>query len=140
MNAHIKNKIPIHLRILEKSKPLEDYCTSCGKCCKGKVELKKGVTIMLDHLGCKFLGGDNRCTVYPERFKKAPWCLDTADMIAKGAAAHDCPYIVDLKDYIAPIELSKSDFKKIKPLIKAVLNNSDTVHYDKKQLKDFLSE
>ena len=140
MNEHLKDKIPIHLRILEKSKPLEDYCTSCGKCCKGKVELKKGVSVMIDHLACKFLGKDNNCTVYPERFEKAPWCLDTEAMIVKGAAAHDCPYIIDLKGYVAPLELEKSDFDKIKPLVKAVVKSSQNNFYNKSKLEDFLNE
>jgi len=140
LNEHIKHKIPIHLKILAKSKPLEDYCTECGKCCKGKIQLKDKVSVLLDKLPCKYLKKDNRCSVYSERFDKAPWCLDTAGMIEQGAATSDCPYVQDLKGYIAPKELSDKDMKKIKPLVDVTIRNSRHDFCNPSDLKDFLSE
>lgn len=125
---------------MAKSKPLEDYCTECGKCCKGKIQLKDKVSVLLDKLPCKYLKKDNRCSVYSERFDKAPWCLDTAGMIEQGAATSDCPYVQDLKGYIAPKELSDKDMKKIKPLVDVTIRNSRHDFCNPSDLKDFLSE
>lgn len=66
----------------------------------GKSRIQKLGKSMLNGTCCKFLDqADMTCTVYPDRFKKAPWCMTVAKAIEANILPNDCPYVVDDPDY-----------------------------------------
>ena len=56
-----------------------------------------GRQIVVEHLHCKFLvleaPGRTSCSVYEERFEKAPWCMPYTLALKMNAYAKDCPYV-----------------------------------------------
>lgn len=73
---------------------MELLCKRCGLCCHTKVWLLDGSGCLIHpSKKCEFLGDDNLCTVYHERFEKASHCLTREEMIAKDYVIPDsCPY------------------------------------------------
>jgi hypothetical protein len=55
-----------------------------------------GRHVVVAGLHCTFLAatpdGRFRCTVYDERFERAPWCHSAKDAAPLGYLADDCPY------------------------------------------------
>jgi uncharacterized cysteine cluster protein YcgN (CxxCxxCC family) len=144
MNAHLKDKIDIHLRILEKQKPLEDYCNNCGDCCRPSVHIKnkgKDGKVLVPDLSCKFLSEETKkCSVYKNRHNKAPWCVDLKSMISKGLAPSDCPYVEGLGGYIPTLKLDSDLHKSIVPLLKLAISRGPKEPYNQIKLKEFLGE
>ncbi len=73
----------------------ENKCRRCGVSCHVAVPLL-GRTIVVPGLHCQFLqqqpDGKFDCSVYADRFTRAPWCHH-ADLAAPlGYLADDCPY------------------------------------------------
>lgn len=71
----------------------EDICNQCGKCCFHLSEEGRSTT---EH--CKYLGEDNQCTVYSERFEICSTCaqLTKANVGAyklTGFLPKDCAYL-----------------------------------------------
>ena len=146
MNDHLHDKIEDHLKKLSKKKPLEEYCTDCGACCRPSVIIADGgipkFRVLLKDIYCKFMlsdEGQSKCSVYKDRFKKAPWCANLKEMIQQGIAPGDCPYITELDGYIPSVELSDTDYKDVLPFLKSALKSGDTSPIDKKDLDKFLN-
>ncbi len=80
-----------------------------------------GLAVVLDELRCKFLGraedGRHHCTVYEDRFTKAPWCHTAESALQGGFLAKDCPYARGVPDYRGKVRLSQSLMQKVKPAI-----------------------
>lgn len=77
-------------------------CNQCGQCCHVGVSLGK-TKITLRKVVCKHLRAtsDNKtqCSVYPKRFKVAPWCLSVGEAVEQERLPKSCPYVKDLPDY-----------------------------------------
>lgn len=73
----------------------EAMCRRCGVSCHLAIPVN-GVPITVPGLHCRFLRegrrGEFACTVYDERFARAPWCHHAAQAAPLGYLARDCPY------------------------------------------------
>ena len=71
----------------------EDLCDGCGLCCE----------IGDTGVACPFLDTQtNRCTVYAERFEKAPWCTkvmpqNTLALHKRNVLPASCAYVRTMK-------------------------------------------
>ena len=146
MNEHLQSKIDDHLKKLSDKKPLEEYCTDCGACCRPSVIIadngKPKFRVLLKNLYCKFADvkdGKSKCSVYKDRFKKAEWCANLKEMISQGIAPSDCPYITELEGYKPSIDLNDVEYKNLLPFLKLGLKSGDTSPIDKKDLDKFLA-
>jgi len=144
MNEHIRDKIKIHLDIMAKSKPLESYCTNCGACCRPGVEIRKSASvrrISVNDLSCKFMkseGDESQCAVYAQRFEKAPWCVNTQEMLVKGLVPLDCPYAEGIAEYVPTTVLSKGQYSQLVPLLRLGISNGSREPYDKAAYEEFM--
>jgi len=91
----------------------EDKCRRCGTSCHVAVPLR-GRVIVVPGLHCEFLAaqpdGTFACTVYTERFARAPWCHHADVAAPLGYLADDCPYGVQAgygKTKLPEAELAK---------------------------------
>ncbi len=147
-NNHLTDQqIQEHLDTLSKSKSLESYCNNCGDCCSPSVLVKSTRTspfkVLVKDLKCKFsksVNGDNTCTVYNERFNKAPWCLDLKGMIKGGVAPLHCPYVETLKGYSPTLELNDPQYKTVLPLLKKAVSEGDVSPFASLDIKTFLGD
>jgi len=146
-NNFTDGQIQEHLDLLSKSKSLESYCNNCGDCCSPSVLVKSTRTspfkILVKDLKCKFsksVNGSNTCSVYSERFSKAPWCLDLKGMIKGGAAPYHCPYVETLKGYSPTLELNSTQYGTMLPLLKKAVSQGDTAPFEDLDIKKFLGE
>lgn len=98
----------------------EALCRRCGMSCHFAVPVN-GLAVVLDELHCKYLGraedGRYHCTVYEERFVKAPWCHTAESALRGGFLAQDCPYARGTSGYRGKVRLSASLLQKVKPAI-----------------------
>jgi hypothetical protein len=69
----------------------EAKCERCGISCHAAVVLD-GRQIVLEGLHCTFFGEGVGCTVYADRFERAPWCLHSLPADTMGALREGCPY------------------------------------------------
>lgn len=147
MNKHLADKIDSHLEKLAKSKPLEDYCTNCGVCCRPHVTIVKGsnkrIRIVAKELSCKFMewdGKESKCSTYETRHEKAPWCVDIQKVISQGIAPNDCPYVDTLEGYVGAVDLNEPDYQRVLPVLKEAIANGDHAPIGTEQLRDFLEK
>ena len=75
----------------------ESKCQRCGVCCRAAVGIKDGRHIVVPGLTCVYFGirasnGRPTCTVYADRFEKAPWCLHSEEASVLGGLSIDCAY------------------------------------------------
>tara|TARA_B100000029_G_scaffold456937_1_gene485314 strand:+ start:184 stop:624 length:441 start_codon:yes stop_codon:yes gene_type:complete len=146
MNEHLRDKVKIHLDILAKSKPLESYCTNCGACCQAGVSFQKGQTehrIYVNDLSCrhlKMVDGQSTCNVYSDRFEKANWCANTEEMIVKGLAPMDCPYVEGLNGYSPTLMVKGSGYSQLIPLLKLGISQGDREPFNQEQYDDFMKK
>lgn len=145
MNEHLKDKIKGHLKKLAKKKPLEDYCTNCGVCCRPQVTImsngEKKARILAKELSCKFMewgGKESKCPVYDDRHKKAHWCVDIETVIKEGIAPNDCPYADTLEGYRGVTILNDDDYSVVLPLLKETVAKGDPDPINEDQLRKFL--
>lgn len=138
-------QIQEHLDLLVKSKPLESYCNNCGDCCSPSVIVKSSSSspfkILVKDLSCKFsksVNGESACTVYSERFSKAPWCLDLKGMIKSGVAPSDCPYVETLPGYSPTLSLNPPQYGAVLPLLKKAISEGDISPFEQTDVKKFL--
>lgn len=109
-----KKKKKIHLTPLQQLKQEykfpEDLCTRCGKCCFFKKELDGGRKMFTSE-PCQYLefldDGTTKCKVYENRHMVADWCLPLDQAIVQGCLPADCPYVQNIPNYRAPLELAK---------------------------------
>jgi hypothetical protein len=82
-----------------------------------------GLAVVIDALRCKFLDraedGRFHCTVYEDRFAKAPWCHTAESALVGGFLAQDCPYARGTPGYRGKVRLSASLLQKVMPAIRA---------------------
>jgi len=77
-------------------------CKRCGRCCYHKLIIDDLVIAIREP--CIHLDTDtNLCTIYEDRFKINPGCLNIERGIARRAFPEDCPYVYGLTYYRAPI-------------------------------------
>lgn len=72
----------------------EAKCRRCGVSCHVAVPVR-GRNIVVPGLRCRFLEPDGTgfvCTVYADRFARAPWCHHAEVAAPLGFLADDCPY------------------------------------------------
>ena len=140
----MRDKVKIHLSILAKSNPLESYCTDCGACCHAGVSFQKGGTehrVYVNDLSCKHLqvsDGKSTCGVYAQRFEKAHWCANTEEMIVKGLAPLDCPYVETLSGYSPSLMVKGDSYTKIVPLLQLGISKGDRKPFNQKQYQEFM--
>ena len=73
----------------------EAVCRRCGASCHVAVPAGEAGTVVVPGLHCMFLekqGDRFGCTVYAERFARAPWCHTAEEAQPLGYLATDCPY------------------------------------------------
>lgn len=75
----------------------EAQCRRCGISCHLALPVGSQM-VEIPSLHCQFLAPqpDRKwtCTVYNERFEKAPWCHHATDAAPAGLLARDCPYAI----------------------------------------------
>ncbi len=79
----------------------EALCRRCGQSCHFAIPIN-GLPVVIDDLHCRFLvrkGDRFHCTVYEERFERAPWCATVNEALADGLLAQDCPYAAHTRGY-----------------------------------------
>ena len=73
----------------------EAKCERCGVACQAAVPIGDR-QIVIPQLYCTFYGtapdGKPGCTVYEDRFEKAPWCMHTDQAKLQAALRIGCPY------------------------------------------------
>ena len=82
--------------------------------------------IIFPEIHCRFLGtspedGKFTCTVYEQRFEKAPWCHTAEDAIKDGHLAQDCLYASDVPGYRGKLWATESMRARLVPLLRKKL-------------------
>lgn len=94
----------------------ESRCRRCGVSCHVAMPLR-GRPVVVPGLHCTFLAADPdgrfQCTVYAERFEKAPWCHHAEIAAPLGYLAVDCPYGV--QPGLGKVRLDEREFAKLWP-------------------------
>ncbi len=102
-----------HIERLKKARDLESYCTGCGDCCHASIRINKS-KVMIPELPCKYLvlksNGQYRCSVYQERFEKAPWCQDLFGGMIQGTYPVTCNYTKSMGGYAGSVELGDEQY------------------------------
>lgn len=104
----------------------EALCTRCGTSCHFAVDINE-VPVVIDELRCRFLAraSDGRygCSVYDDRFERAPWCADLNTALAEGLLGQTCPYVVAQGDpeYAGKHRLTKNERQVALPIIRQAL-------------------
>lgn len=81
----------------------ESTCKRCGSCCRRKIALE-GVVVYTP-FWCRFLDRATKlCTVYGERHKASPNCLDIESAKRQHALPSSCAYVQGLAGYRGPVE------------------------------------
>jgi len=80
----------------------EALCRRCGRCCFEKIEFE-GEVYYTD-VPCEKLDLTTRlCTVYNDRTKARPGCVQlTPSIVKRGILPADCPYVQGVQNYTAP--------------------------------------
>ncbi len=122
----------------------EALCRRCGMSCHFAVPVN-GLAVVIDALRCKFLAraqdGRYHCTVYEDRFDRAPWCHTAQSALTEGFLAQDCPYARGTAGYRGKVRLSASLQKMVLPAIRAeLLRVGAPIGADPELVVDFLSE
>jgi len=90
------------MTVLSDFKLWEAKCRRCGRCCYEKIEYDG--EIYYTRTPCEKLDVvTSLCTVYPERTKVRPGCVQlTPELVRMGILPADCPYVAGLESYRAP--------------------------------------
>ena len=124
------NKVKAHLSRLSESGDLEGLCHRCGDCChlSVRVHTPRGMErVLISDLPCKFLvfdNGESACGVYPERFKKAPWCQNTEGGMTAGLYTPGCGYIKEAPWYRGSVPISDDLLQYMIPAVIKSVNHS----------------
>ncbi len=103
----------------------EAKCERCGVSCHAAYPLKDGRSVVIQDLSCRFYGiapdGKPGCTVYEERFEKAPWCLHSSRAGYMGALHEGCPYRIE-GTVTGKVRVLDEEYEKLWPeIIESVL-------------------
>ncbi|MEY3011733.1 MAG: hypothetical protein RIT45_468 [Pseudomonadota bacterium] len=100
----------------------EALCRRCGISCHLAIPVS-GIPVVVPGLHCGFLrvegGGRYGCSVYAERFERAPWCHHTAEAGPLGYLARDCPYALASGWRAGKIVPGRRAFAEKWPLLRA---------------------
>lgn len=94
----------------------EAKCRRCGTSCHVAVPTDKHGVVAVPGLRCMFLESDGElfaCTVYADRFTRAPWCHHADVAAPLGYLATDCPYGSPPGE--GKVRLSDTDFAAVWP-------------------------
>lgn len=100
----------------------EALCRRCGQSCHFAIPVN-GLAVVVDDLHCQFLAHDDdgrfHCTVYTERYERAPWCHSAGQALEVGLLAQDCPYARGTRGYRGKTRLQRRLMEKVLPHIRA---------------------
>jgi hypothetical protein len=100
----------------------EALCTRCGTSCHFAVPVN-GLPVVVPGLRCRFLvfeeGGQAACSVYEERFERAPWCMSAEEAVRGGLVGQSCAYARGVRGYRGKVRLSDRLMAKVAPAIRA---------------------
>ena len=119
----------------------EARCRRCGVSCH--LALPIGAqNVVIPGLHCRFLaeiaGGSFVCTVYEQRFEKAPWCHHANEAAPLGMLARDCSYAIEASAKKGKIRLREPLLSRYWPhLLAAVIREGVPRHVDQER---FLAE
>ncbi len=93
----------------------EELCTRCGLCCHFKAWASDGTVVIIHPTqACPFLGDDNLCTVYEERFEKNPYCMSREEMTTRDYSLPDsCPYCKAIPGYKSAKVVTEEEFEEL---------------------------
>ena len=80
---------------MRKQREHESKCQRCGVSCHVQMRDYLLGDIVVEGMHCKFLvkeEGGYACSVYAERYEKAPWCHSAEEAAPLGMLRVDCPY------------------------------------------------
>ena len=120
----------------------EALCRRCGMSCHFAVPVN-GLAVVIDELHCRFLvpgeGGTFHCSVYADRFEKAPWCATVDQALESGLLAQDCPYTRGVSGYRGKTRLHRRLLDKVTPAIRTeILENGVPIGVSRAGLLRFL--
>ena len=84
--------------------------------------------------------GKSSCAVYSQRFEKAQWCANTEEMIIKGLAPLDCPYVENLNGYSPSIIIKGNSYSQLIPLLKLGISKGDRNPFNPTQYQEFMQK
>lgn len=97
---------------------LEEYCHRCGDCCRLSIKATNpDRRILVRDLPCKFLDPVGNCSVYEDRFAKAPWCQDLRSGMLSGLYPEHCGYVLDVSWYKGSVSLHDDHLRYLVPYI-----------------------
>jgi uncharacterized cysteine cluster protein YcgN (CxxCxxCC family) len=100
----------------------EALCRRCGISCHFAVPVN-GLPVVVDDLHCRFLeqedDGRFKCSVYTERYERAPWCHSAEEALENGLLAQDCPYAAGTSGYRGKTRVHTRLQAKVLPAIRA---------------------
>ncbi|MFT7625299.1 MAG: putative cysteine cluster protein YcgN (CxxCxxCC family) [Myxococcota bacterium] len=111
-------------RLVNSDDAHEALCRRCGQSCHFAVPVN-GLPVVVDDLHCRFLARAPSpatgfvCSVYEERFERAPWCATSDEALAAGLLAQDCPYTSKTSGYRGKTRLSERLMAQVQPHIRA---------------------
>lgn len=95
----------------------EAKCRRCGVSCHMAVPSDTHGLVAVPGLRCQFLEQDQAglfgCTVYAERFERAPWCHHADEAAPLGYLATDCPY--GTPPGLGKVRLTEQEFAVVWP-------------------------
>lgn len=102
----------------------EAKCRRCGVTCHLPVEVGS-VKYVVEGLHCRFLVRDANsrysCSVYENRFERAPWCHSAKEALATGHLAADCPYAADVPNFNGRLWAPPDVLEKLVPIVRQEL-------------------
>jgi hypothetical protein len=84
--------------------------------------------------------GESQCGVYSDRFEKAHWCANTEEMIVKGLAPLDCPYVESLNGYSPSVLIKGSTYTQLIPLLKLGISKGAKEPFNPHQYDEFMQK
>ncbi len=109
----------------------EARCRRCGVSCHLAIPVN-GTPVTIPGLRCQFLERDGaswQCTVYADRFTRAPWCHHADVAGAQGFLAIDCPYVVAAGYKRGKVTVTPSSYDRIWPALLAELQLRGVPHW-----------
>ena len=97
----------------------EAHCRRCGVSCHLAIPVN-GTPVTIPGLRCQFLEPDGalwQCTVYADRFARAPWCHHADVAGPQGFLAVDCPYVVAAGYKRGKVTVTRSSYDRIWPAL-----------------------
>ena len=87
----------------------DEICERCGRCCYEKIDCQG--KIYYTQIPCEHLDLSTcQCRVYEKRERHRSGCVAlTPALLKQGLLPADCPYVVDLENYPAPLLVDDKD-------------------------------